>query len=92
MSTSDWITIGVGLGGWIAAIAACLGLVYQRRSLKRFKEEKMEQLTKEILYRALYYGTDTQDYHPNIGGTIDLTEAWIARVHQQVKQRLMRET
>jgi hypothetical protein len=42
MSTSDWITIGVGLGGWLAAIIAFFSLIYQRRGLKGMKEENIE--------------------------------------------------
>lgn len=92
MSTSDWITIAVGLGGWLAAIIAVFSLVYQKRSLRRVKEENIEQLTKEILYITLYYAIDPgkREYIPN-ERSIDLTKPWIANVHQQVKQRLMRE-
>ncbi len=82
MSTSDWITIGVGLGGWVAAVIAFFSLMYQRRGLRRIKEESVEQLTKEILYIVLYYAIDPgrHEYFPN-EQTIQLTKDWIERAH-----------
>lgn len=92
MNISDWIAFGAGLGGWVAAIIALIGLVYQKRGMKRVKEDSVEQLTKELLYISLYYAMDPmrKAYFPN-EKTIDLTKEWIARVHAQTKQRLMQE-